>query len=237
MTNLDISIIIQGPTKYHIDVITKYRGIKNVLWCTWADEPKEAIYAIKESGIYVHLIEKPVNSGYWNVNFQCKSAYEGILKCKELFDTKFYLKIRSDFNVSNIARLCERFIYKNENLNFIGWANMQDGFFLDYIVFGDYINMTKYWEFNDEENNGHPCPEIFLMRRFFGNYLSGEIKIDYSTKLPLLNNIKFYWVSRGVNIRDFSSELEFNYTDKRVFYYLKFKIKNIFIRINNIVKH
>ena len=238
MSNLDISIIIQGPTKYYEDVIGTYAGLKNVLWCTWEDEPKGAICAIEESGIYVHLIKKPKKSGYWNVNFQCKSTYEGLLKCKELFDTKYYLKIRSDFNITNISLLCDRFISKNEVINFIGWANILDGFFLDYIVFGNYINMEKYWKFKDEENNGHPCPEIFLMKRFFGNnYMSSEVKMDYITKLPLLNDIKFYWVSRGINIRDFSSKLEFNYTRNKVVYYLKFKLKGIIFRFNKIIKN
>jgi hypothetical protein len=238
MVDFDISIIIQGPTNYYKDIIGTYIGFKNVLWCTWEDEPKNAIQAIKEAGIFVHLIKKPKKPGYWNVNFQCKSTYEGLLKCKELFNTYYYLKIRSDFNISNISLLCDRFISKNEQINFIGWANMLDGFFLDYIVFGDYVNMEKYWIFKDEENNGNPCPEIFLMQRYFGmNYSSREVKMNYIPKLPLLNDINFFWVSKGINVRDFSSKLEFNYTGNKVVYYLKFKLKGIIFRINKIIKN
>jgi hypothetical protein len=237
LDNPDISIIIQGPTKYYKDIIGSYTELKNVLWCTWDDEPKNAIKAIEEAGIYLYLIKKPEKAGYWNVNFQCKSSYAGLLKCKELFNTKYYLKIRSDFSIINISQLCRSFISKNTELNFIGWANMFDGYLLDYIVFGDFYNMEKYWEFKDEENNGHPCPEIFLMQRFFGNnYLSKEIKKDYIPKLPLLDDIEFYWVSREINIRDFSSRLKLNYTKKRVFYYLKFKLKTIIRLMNNILK-
>jgi hypothetical protein len=238
MSNIDISIIIQGPTKYYKDIISTYTGIKNVLWCTWEDEPQKAIHAIKEVGIYVHLIKKPQKSGCRNVNFQCKSTYEGLLKCKELFDTSYYLKVRSDFNISNISLLCDRFIVKNEAINFIGWANMLDGFFLDYIVFGDYINMEKFWMFKDDENNGNPCPEIFLMQRFFGNnYLSSEVKSNYIPKLPLLDDIRFFWVPKGINVRDFSSKLEFNYTENKFIHYLKFKFKGIIFRINKIIKN
>ncbi|WP_343707624.1 hypothetical protein [Flavobacterium sp.] len=236
MTDLDVSIIIQGPVKYYKEVIDSYKGIKNVLWCTWEDEPEEEIRVIRESGIVVHLIQKPKYSGYWNVNFQCKSSYEGLLKSKELFDSNYYLKIRSDFKITNVPLLCKRFVLKREQINFLGWANMLEGFFLDYIVFGNYDSMSKYWKFIDNENNGNPCPEIFLMRRYLGdNLLSSEIKNNYSTKLPLLDGIDFYWLSRGINIRDFSPELDFNYKEKKVYYYLRFKIKSIYIKIKKII--
>ena len=237
MNDLDISILIQGPIKYYKEVIDSYKGIKKVLWCTWDDEPEEGIKAIQEAGIFVHLIQKPKYSGYWNVNFQCKSSYEGLLKCKELFDSKYYIKIRSDFKITNISLLCQRFIFKGKQINFLGWANMLGGFFLDYIVFGDYDSMYRYWEFSDDENNGNPCPEIFLMNRYFrDNHLSNKENKNYMTKLPLLDNIEFYWLSRGINIRDFSSDLYFNYKEKKVYYYLKFKLKNICNRIKKNIK-
>lgn len=236
--HLDVSVIIQGPTKYFKEVVGAYSGVKNVLWCTWKDEPQEVIRAIEESGVYVHLIEKPKKAGYWNVNFQCKSTYEGLLRSKELFGTEYYLKVRSDFYVTNISLLFERFLNTNEAINFIGWANVQGGYFLDYVVFGDYFNMEKYWRFSDLEDNGRPCPEIFLMKSFFGdNCLSTQFKMNRVSRFPLLNDIKFNWVSRGINIRDFSSKLEFNYTEKRILFYFKFKIKNLVDRINNIIKH
>jgi len=231
MNDLDISILIQGPVKYYKDVIDSYRGIKNVLWCTWDDEPEAAIKDIQVAGIFVHLIQKPQYTGYWNVNFQCKSTYEGLLKCKELYNSKFYIKIRSDFKISNISLLCQRFILKEEHINFLGWANMLDGFFLDYIVFGNYNNMCKYWNFSDNENNGYPCPEIFLMKKYFGDNYLFEEKKNYMIKLPLLDNIEFYWLSRGLNVRDFSPDLEFNYKEKKVYYFLKFKLKNIYNKI------
>jgi hypothetical protein len=237
MNDLDISILIQGPIKYYKEVINSYRGITNVLWCTWDDEPEEGIKAIQEAGIFVHLIQKPQYSGYWNVNFQCKSSYEGLLKSKELFDSKYYIKIRSDFKITNLSLLCQRFISKGEQINFLGWANMLEGFFLDYIVFGDYYNMCKYWEFIDDENNGYPCPEIFLMNRYFGdNHLFNKENKKYMTKLPLLDTIEFYWFSRGINVRDFSPELHFNYKQKKKYYYLKFKLKNIYNRIKKNIK-
>jgi len=236
MNELDISILIQGPIKYYKEVVDLYSDIKNVLWCTWDDEPEEAIKFIRESGIYVHLIQKPQYSGYWNVNFQCKSTYEGLLKCKELFNSKYYIKIRSDFKITDVSLLCERFILKGEQINFLGWANMLEGFFLDYIVFGNYDNMCKYWEFVDDESNGYPCPEIFLMKRYFNdNYLFTEKK-NYIVKLPLLDNIDFYWLSRGINLRDFSPKLDFNYTQKKVYYYLRFKLKDIYNRIIKNIK-
>lgn len=237
MNNLDVSLIIQGPVNYYLQIIDSYKGIKNVLWCTWEDESKESINAIKEAGIYVHLIKKPLNTGYWNINFQCKSTYEGILKSKELFNTQYYLKVRSDFKISNVSLLCDRFIAKKEMINFLGWANEEGGFFLDYLVFGDYKRMKNYWRFQDDKNNGRPCPEIFLMKRFFdNNHLPYEIKLQYSSKFPLLDGINFYWVSRGINIRDFSSSLEFNYTENKIKYYLKFKILNAVSKIYKIVK-
>jgi len=236
MIDLDVSIIIQGPIKYHKEVIDCYKGVKNVLWCTWDDEPEEGIKDIRDAGLFVHLIKKPKYAGYWNINFQCKSTYEGLLKSKELFGTKFYLKVRSDFRVTDISLLCKRFILKNEKINFLGWATMEQGYFLDYIVFGDYEAMCKYWKFIDYQDNGRPFPEIFLINRYFGNDLSSsEIIKKYSEKLPLLDNIKFYWVSRGINIRDFSSGLRFNYIEKNTYYFLKHKIKDVYYRIKKYI--
>ena len=237
MINNDVSIIIQGPTQYYKEIVEIYKNLDKVLWCTWEDEPLEVINSIRESGIVVYLISKPLNPGYWNVNLQCKSTYEGLLKCKELFDSKYYLKIRSDFKITNVGLLSERFIIKNNKINFLGWANMLEGFFLDYIVFGDYDNMQKFWNFKDDKNNGYPCPEIFLMKRFFGNEICiDSLKNKSIPRLPLLNGINLYWVSRGINIRDFSTELELNYTEKRWFYYIKFKMKSLKFKVKNITK-
>jgi len=237
MKNNDFSIIIQGPTQYYKEIIDTYKCVDNVLWCTWDDEPLEVINSIKEAGICIHLISKPQYAGYWNINLQCKSTYEGMLKCKEIYNSKFYLKIRSDFKITNVNLLLKRFSIKNEKINFLGWANMLQGFFLDYIVFGDFESMKKYWNIQDDINNGHPCPEIFLMNNFFGSECGLEgFKKEYIPKLPLLDGINFYWISRGINIRDFSPELEFNYTEKKLFYYFKFKIKGVVLKIKIIIK-
>lgn len=236
MEDLDISIIIQGPTKYYLDILPSYKGFKNVLWCIWDDEPNENITAIRNSGIYVNLISKPINSGYWNINLQCKSTMFGLIESKKLFNSKFYIKIRSDFKIFNMKLLCNRFIERNEKLNFIGWANMENGFFLDYIVFGEFEPMERFWEFVDKENSGLPCPEKFLMERYFGNaYTLHEIKKFFYSKMPVLDGIGFYWVSKKMNIRDFSSEVFLKYNRKRLFYYFKFKIL-AFLRNKKIIK-
>lgn len=237
MKNNDFSIIIQGPTLYYKEIIDSYKNLYNVLWCTWDDEPLEVITSIKKAGIFVHLISKPQNTGYRNINLQCKSTYEGLIKSKEIYNTKFYLKIRSDFIITNVNLLLKRLCINYQKINFLGWANMHQGFFLDYIVFGDFESMKRYWHFQDYDNNGHPCPEIFLMDRYFGGecYVD-SFKKEYVSKLPLLNGIDFYWLSRGINIRDFSPELEFNYTEKRLFYYFKFKFKSLFFKIKIVFK-
>jgi hypothetical protein len=239
MANLDVSIIIQGPISYCQEVISSYAGVKNVLWCTWEDESKEGISIIENSGIYVHLIEKPRSSGYWNINFQCKSTYEGLLKSKELFNTTYYLKIRSDFKISDVALLTERFILKEENINFIGWANVLEGFFLDYIVFGTFENMRDYWKFNDNNNNGYPCPEIYLMKKFYGDNCDLQrCKSEGCSKFPSLNGIRINWLSRdGINIRGYSPSLDFNCSDERFYYYFKFKILEFKIKIKNFLNY
>lgn len=38
MINHNVSVIIQGSTKYYEEVIARYDGLKNVLWCTWGDK-------------------------------------------------------------------------------------------------------------------------------------------------------------------------------------------------------
>lgn len=224
MKNLNVSIIIQGPTSYYKEILDAYSNYSKVLWCTWKDEPSTNIKAIEKSGIVVHLIEKPNISGNSNINLQCKSTYEGLLKCNELFQTDYYIKIRSDFRISNISLLCQRFIKKKSDLNFLGWANIDGGFILDYIVFGDFENMKKFWKFEDIADQGNPCPEIFLMKRFFGNEISISDLQRLSVKMsPSINNIDIQWLSRNKEIKSFLSFLLLNCKESKWFY--KFKIK------------
>ena len=231
-----VSIIIQGQTKYYIEMIASLRNIENIVWCTWNDEPIENINSIRASGMYVHQIGKPMESGFWNINYQCKSTYEGLIKCKELYDTKYYIKIRSDFQISNISLLCENFIEKNECLNYLGWSDSDDGYFLDYIVFGDFISMEKYWNINYFEDNGYPCPEKFLMKHYFNTtYLTTELKMKYRNKLPKLNKIQINWLKYGLNIRDINPPLNLNYTEEYLYYCCKFLLFKIKIQISKIL--
>jgi hypothetical protein len=233
----EVSIIIQGPTIYYRDIVKKYKNNKNILWCTWDDEPKDVLNFIEKEGLKIHLIKKPLTPGYWNINFQCKSTYEGLIKCNQLYNTKFYLKLRSDFIISDLDLLCQRFILKNESINFLGWAEILGGFFPDYIVFGDYECMLKFWKlYPDSNNNGYPCPEIYLNQRFFGTSLSPTILNKlYKDKYPILDGIDIYWISRKLNIRDFSDKVILNYNDNISYYKVKFFLKKIKSKLLNIL--
>ena len=71
-------IIIQRPNDYASQIVESYKKISNVVWSTWNDEPKENISLIRENGIEVIQIDKPITPGYMNVNFQTLSTYAGI---------------------------------------------------------------------------------------------------------------------------------------------------------------
>lgn len=233
----DVSIIIQGPTTYYREIIKNFKNKENLLWCTWDDEPKDVLNYIEKEGLKIHLIKKPLNSGFWNINLQCKSTFEGLIRCNQLFNTKFYLKIRSDFIISDLDLLCERFVLKNEPINFLGWADILGGFFPDYIVFGDYESMFKFWVLDSEsDNNGYPCPELYLNQRFFGTIFDVKsLKELYKNKYPILDGIKIFWISRKLNLRDFSDKLILNYKQEIFYYKMKFVLKKIKIKLFKII--
>lgn len=223
MKDIGVSVIIQGPTNYCREILPAYRDYPHVIWSTWEDEPKENLDLIRMSGITVNLVSKPINSGFWNINLQCKSTYEGLLTEKEVFNNQYCLKVRSDFYISNVELLCKRFIEAGQDLNFLGWANLEDGFVLDYIVFGRYENMTRFWGHIDCSENGKPYPEMFLMRAYYQEEdVLRNLKPFLIERLPILDGIAFFWHSRNIDLRLFSSKLYLRYTKWRGINRLKY---------------
>lgn len=78
-------IVIQGSTGYVNEVIDLYKGIPNVVFSTWEDEPEENIQLIKSKGIDVIQSPKPSIAGKFNINLQALSTFAGVqyLKNKE----------------------------------------------------------------------------------------------------------------------------------------------------------
>jgi hypothetical protein len=239
---MNTAIIIQGPTQFYKKIIKSYAGFGNVLWCTWKKEPIEVIKQIEKAGIRVYQIDEPLNAGNWNVNYQCKSTYEGLLKAKEVFDAEFYIKVRSDIVVSNVALFCERF-YKagNNEITFLGWVNKFGGFFLDYIVGGSFVEMKKFWQLQDISETGLPFPEKFLLNRYF-NQTGEDSKMEnlikcHDLKLPYIDGISIKWLKMKIDVRGVLPEIRLNYTKNAMYYKYRFAFyDNLFFIKKNLAK-
>ena len=135
-------IVIQGPTDYYKNILDFWASINNqhceVVWSTWDSEPSQNLKAIKKSGIKVIESPLPKFEGYLNVNYQCKSTYEGLLYFKKK-GIKNIIKVRSDITWEGI----ESFLpyIENKRIGFLGINNRQFediieghdlGYFLDY---------------------------------------------------------------------------------------------------------
>ena len=230
---METAVVIQGPTTYYKEIIPVYKNCSGVVWCTWMDEPADAIIAIEQSNIHLHLIDKPKHSGVVNINYQSKSTYEGLIKAKELFNAQMYIKIRSDFDISDVNLLSRRFADIGLPLNFLGWAKIKGGFFLDYIVAGNFDEMTTFWAYEDA-NVGEPFPEKFLTSRYYQVYdenidIENLIKTN-NIEFPLLNDIDIYWIKRQVNIKKFMYDMVLNYHGykfNRIILFIKEKLSPI----------
>lgn len=200
----EVGIVLQGPTVYVEPMVECYRRANHVIWSTWEDEPEANIKAIKESGIKLNLVKKPVHTGYWNINLQCLSTYTGILELAKDPSLKYFVKIRSDIVVDDIERFIEevRSVISQNPIAFLGYVDYEGGYLLDYIVAGSLSAMLTFWTPEIDSSSGYPAPEIWLQNRFFP-LLSGANAIEvFSNHFPFikLRGYTLYFHKRKISI-------------------------------------
>lgn len=104
------AIVLQGPICIKDDMTyNTVRFYKQtyphavIIVSTWNDETNENISRLESLGTVVVKNEKPIHSGYLNVNYQIVSSLAGVKKAKEL-GCEFAVKTRTD------QRVCKPFI-------------------------------------------------------------------------------------------------------------------------------
>ena len=181
-------IIIQGPTNYSAHIVDSYKGIDNVVWSTWSDEPQDNIELIKSKGIEVVQIDKPTIAGYINVNFQTLSTYAGIdyLKSKGVIEG---LKVRGDMKINNPKLLLEAI--KGKQISFLSickpnirplyyelvYQHTSFDFPGDLVLYGNLNELEKC--FNFQVDNYDPIPPESLIAYSYLTQSNIEFNLDY----------------------------------------------------------
>jgi hypothetical protein len=212
---MEIGIVIQGPTTYVNQILEPYKDYYHIIWSTWEDEPEENVEILKSSGMFFVLNKKPDFTGYWNINLQCTSTYNGVVMLKDKFpNINYFVKIRSDMVIDNLNLFLESVkmsLLKNSICS-IGCVKFYPNplfnskYFRDFIIAGEYDEMLKFWQPIEFETDGYgkPFPERWLEKRYFGD-------ADYITKkFKTLLRSSFFIKSNGFDIT--SSKLGFQYS-------------------------
>jgi hypothetical protein len=222
-------IVIQGPADYYKELTDYYSQFDNVVWATWNDESKVRLDYIQSKGIEVLLLEKPLVSGYMNVNMQVKSSFAGVDYLKNKVDE--ILKVRSDTLVTNLDKLLPKL--QNRQLSFVAtcktgvrkdiaydlvYYHDSHDYPADNVVYGKVKDMLLMFDFQIEEHLPIP-PESLIT----WNYMSNKeipFKLDYQTMIDggisfflqecLDENVEINWLKREVNLVDW-------YKDKTVY--------------------
>lgn len=161
---MNLTIVIQGPTKFYREILNNTCDNFNYIWSTWSSEPKENLEEIKKTKVKLITQDLPSNMGYGNINAQTLSTSLGILESK----TEYVMKIRSDMIFSNLPELISSFD-KNKRLSFLCYHNFQGGYPVDYICFGSKIEMENYWNYFQKEDSS-----IFAEMQLLENYLKNN---------------------------------------------------------------
>lgn len=99
----DISVVLQGPIKYErnftLETIMRYRWVYpnvSIIVSTWEGEVTED-FKLLSKAISVDILEnvKPSDGGPWNIRFQLKSSFGGMIKAEEK-KSKYVMKTRTD---------------------------------------------------------------------------------------------------------------------------------------------
>jgi len=109
---MNIFWVIQGHTKY-VDVIVKnFAHVKNVIWCTEEDSPKEHLDIIKKSNIQLLTIKRSPDS-YGRLLIHSNSATAGIKEAKKQ-NADYIIKLRSDLIFSDHEKFMKIMRFDNK---------------------------------------------------------------------------------------------------------------------------
>lgn len=177
-SDLEIGIVIQGPTIYYKEVCEAFFGYNYIVWSTWLDEPIENIDYISKRGFLVCQTPMPNQKGNWNCNLQCVSSLNGIEFLKKAYpDLKIYIKIRSDLVINSLQDFLDsiKLSMKKNEIASIGYFKAYpytitlDYFLMDFIIAGQYESIKYFFTPRDNQNIGLPFPEKWFERNYYGD--------------------------------------------------------------------
>jgi hypothetical protein len=224
-------IVIQGPTNYCKQIVEHYKHIDNIVWSTWDDEPVENLKYIKE---HMPLIinEKPLISGYLNVNLQVLSTFRGIEYLNNKGVTEIF-KIRGDVIITEIDKMLN--ILQGKKLSFLQmckpnarqdliydlvYTHFSHDYPADVIIYGSTDILYNGFNFYIDQNL--PIPPESLIAYTLLDYMNIEFLLDYNHLISngitfflqdcLDNNIDILWLKKNWSIVD-------NTKDKNLYEY------------------
>jgi len=205
----EFGILIQGPIlnneekKFLYNTLQIYKKIfpnTSIVLSTW-ESSNTAEFENDFKNLTILKNEIPKNPGLVNINFQIKSASEGLKKIKEM-GIKNVLKTRTDTRVmkpntvSYLLSMLDKFKISNQKFNRIFSCNLQSTKFRPYglsdlVMFGETKDIELYFNSEDEDtffkknqldkiiNDTALAGEVFLCSRYLINI--GET-LDWSQK-------------------------------------------------------
>ncbi|MBR6164266.1 hypothetical protein IKQ26_10335 [bacterium] len=201
-------LIIQGPLTYYDEVRPSYSGFDNVIWSTWKNEEKK----IKNEKHKV-LSSYPLFTGKQNINYQVKSTLAGLKYAKNL-GAKYVFKIRSDIAFSDLKLLISKLKF-DDTLYFPAYHLREEGYFIDYFMFGPIDKMIKLWSIPTKFRFlNTKYPEYYIKKSYFKHFK--DEKVRYIIPILEANNMNYMWFKHPEN---FSEILE----DKVNFVYDKYQ--------------
>lgn len=159
----DIGIVIQGPILHHqnftyatiLRYLNFYPGVKIVL-ATWKDEEIQRFTLLQDEFPNLHILQldKPEDSGPYNINYQIMSTKAGLLKIQEL-GIDYVIKSRTDqclydpFALDKLRLALEPFD-ETDGINRIVFLSLNSFLFRlygpsDMFQFGRIDQILKYW--------------------------------------------------------------------------------------------
>lgn len=198
--NDDVYITVIGHLRHIDDLITFYKGIKNVIFVVDNIEDPLKIQLLKDHGFKVLINKIPHESGFGNINLQCSSTMVGIDYLKSINITNM-IRMRSDqiilqlhtfinnFNFDKIGFLSyispsnshydsgvdnlQKQILTQYNLNI---DKLSYNYVMDYCVTGNVNDLSIMFDYYEPSKIEAPAEHKLLM-----NYMvSTRLELDNS---------------------------------------------------------
>ena len=99
----DVYVVIQGHTDHIGEILTSYRGYKNIIWAIDDTSSMRDYDLLATTRINPVVVRRPINPGFGNINLQSVSTVAGLQHAKKL-GAKYCIKIRSDMVFSPLDR-------------------------------------------------------------------------------------------------------------------------------------